>query len=66
MLMNMRLMMLSVIALATLLGASALADPPIEASKTQIVVALQNIMTLDRPRQDGLPKLQMATERTRQ
>jgi hypothetical protein len=50
---NIRLAMPPVIALAAVLGASALADPTTEASKSRVVAALENIMTLDRPGQDG-------------
>lgn len=50
---NMRLATLSVIVLLLGVAASALANAAIEPSKSQIVAALQNVMTLDRPAQGG-------------
>lgn len=45
----------AVVAFAIVLGAaaSALADPVTDASKSRVMAALQNVMTLDRPGQDG-------------
>jgi type III secretion system-like peptide-binding chaperone len=55
MLMNITLVKRWGLALALVLcaSASAFADSPIEASKSRVVAALQNIMTLDRAGQDG-------------
>jgi hypothetical protein len=53
MLVNIKLRMVSAVALALGAITSALADQSTEASKSRIVTALQNVMSLDRPGQDG-------------